>query len=487
MYNKRNLQGFLIIFSLILANCSGDAQIGLKEIPIDHADDTTPESWNISSTLEKDPLSRWQNITLLFTDENNNPIPDANIQVIQKDIDFIYSTSAPAVSAFGKVENDQWIPYPDRMEQIGKYNALGFNNVEYYPWWMWLFVEPEDNQWDFMGATNAPQDATVIDDGQFTDRDSYFNDFPQYRFDTFWVGPQFNCSFFVPSWIDYENMDEFKKQFAEYITEAFRLHPDGHFDLYELTLEINDTPAWDKGAWDINDKEWQQAIEFIKWEAELIRSLDPHAKISIDFDPIVYFDDIPASHMTNWIVKIMEAGIAFDVIGLEIHPASFTNNPNNAEELEAFLDSLDIYGKEYYIWEYGVRSEGTPPIPEVPTDWQAPVEEYSEEFQKELYIDTFKVFIENPAVIGVRYLVYKDPALVSDSEYETWRKTGMGILREDRTLKPSYDALRDYWQSLLIDDSFTTDENGEINITAISGLFEVTYDGINQLLTISNK
>ena len=339
MYNKRNLQGFLIIFSLILANCSGDAQIGLKEIPIDHADDTTPESWNISSTLEKDPLSRWQNITLLFTDENNNPIPDANIQVIQKDIDFIYSTSAPAVSAFGKVENDQWIPYPDRMEQIGKYNALGFNNVEYYPWWMWLFVEPEDNQWDFMGATNAPQDATVIDDGQFTDRDSYFNDFPQYRFDTFWVGPQFNCSFFVPSWIDYENMDEFKKQFAEYITEAFRLHPDGHFDLYELTLEINDTPAWDKGAWDINDKEWQQAIEFIKWEAELIRSLDPHAKISIDFDPIVYFDDIPASHMTNWIVKIMEAGIAFDVIGLEIHPASFTNNPNNAEELEAFLQS----------------------------------------------------------------------------------------------------------------------------------------------------
>jgi len=439
----------------------------------------------LSYDITANPDSRWQEITLTVKDQDGNPVADTVISYEQKDIDFIYSTSAPAISAFGKIENGEWIPYPDREEQIKRYNDLGANNVEYYPWWLWQQAEPEDNKWNFKGAPGAPDDATVIDDGQFTDAENYYIDFPNVRFNTFWVGPQFNEPTMVPPWINYRDMEEFKKQFAEYITAAFNLNPAKHFDLYELTVEINDYPVWKKGAREITDEEWQAAIDFIGWEAELIRQLDPDAKIGIDFDPVVYFPEVPASHMTNWIDKIIEAGIDFDVIGLEIHPASFPNNPNDAEELKSLLSSLNVYEKEIYVWEYGVRSKGVPETPEFPTDWKAPVSEYSEEFQEKLYLETFKVFIENPKVIGVRYLVYKDPVEPTDSEYHSHKGKGFGLLKEDRTPKPSYYALRDYWHSLMVKGSATTNQDGEITFKAIPGIFKVTVGDQTKIVHIA--
>jgi len=152
----------------------------------------------LSYDIATNPDSRWQDITLIISDESENPLPDVSLEYEQKDIDFIYSTSAPAVSAFGKIENGEWISYPDREEQIGRYNQLGVNNVEFYPWWMWLLAEPEDNKWNFKGAPGAPDDAVEIDDGQFTEAEYYYVDFPNVRFNTFWVGPQFNQPSMVP-------------------------------------------------------------------------------------------------------------------------------------------------------------------------------------------------------------------------------------------------------------------------------------------------
>lgn len=60
------------------------------------------------------------------------------------------------------------------------------------------------------------------------------------------LGPDFRCepepSEWVPPWLNYENESEFKKQYAEYITEVIERGKItiGGYDLYELGVEIND-------------------------------------------------------------------------------------------------------------------------------------------------------------------------------------------------------------------------------------------------------
>jgi len=420
-----------------------------------------------SYQVTNDPGSRWQDISLTFMDENGTPIPDIVVSIDQTDLDYIYSASGSAFIAWMEETDSGWGLRVDADKQIAMYNDLGFNNVEYYPWWMWTQVEPADNQWLFEAG---------IDDGQFTSPDFFYGNHPRVRFHTYWMGPQFHMPDMVPAWINYHDDDEFRKQFSEYNAVVFDLHPDKHFTLYEIGVEMNSWSAWDgKGAWDINDEEWDWAIDFLKYEADLIRNLDPDAIISIDFDLITYFDNCEPCVLENWIERAIEARVDFDVLGFEFHPGANGAEPATVEELKAFLKPLDKFGKDYYFWELTVRSWGELKKELHLGEWVLPpVDEYTEEYQKELYLEFMQYFIENPRIIGNRYVVFKDATVESDPVYSELIGQTSGLLRGDLTPKPAYFALKDYWQSLFISYTGSTDENGQVTFNAIPGMFNVT-------------
>jgi len=465
----------VLLFVLALVACGGETlppdepKAPAPDSPSALVEDTSlevAEPYQFTFQVTDDPNSRWQDITLTITDEHGKPVPDLSVQVDQIDLDFIYSASGSAFIAWMEETASGWQLRADSPEKIAMYNDLGFNNVEYYPWWMWTGIETADNQWQFEAG---------IDDGQFTAPDFFYANHPKVRFHTFWVGPQFHQPGMVPDWINYHDDVEFRTQFSELITATFELNPSGHFTLYEIGVEINDWSAWDgKGAWDISDQEWDWAIDFLKYESELIRSLDPNARISIDFDIITYFDNCEACVLENWIERAIEAGVDFDVLGFEFHPGANGGEPATVEELKAFLESLDKYGKDYYFWELTVRSWGELEKELHLGEWVLPpVDEYTEEYQKELYLEFMQYFIENPRIIGNRFVVFKDAAVASDPVYSELIGQTSGLLRGDLTPKPAYYTLKDYWQSLLTSHTGSTDDNGQVTFNAIPGMFDV--------------
>jgi len=304
--------------------------------------------------------------------------------------------------------------------------------------------------------------------------------FPDVRFNTMWVGPQFDREYMLPPWVNHLDDDVFRAEFGEYIRESITLNPTGHFDLYGITVEINDYSTWGKTAWEITEEEWNWAIDFIAWEIDMIRSFDPDARIGIDFDPYTpRFDDCEPCLLENWIDRIIEAGIEFDVIGLELHPGAYAGAPSTVEEMETFIQDLDVYGKDYYVWEFGVRSHGEPTqtiLHGVYTD--PPVMEYSEDYQAETYVDFLRYFVENPRFLGVRYLKYVDGLSQDELGHagdENLPVLGtVGLLRADRTPKPAYFEIRDYFQSLYFAGDGQTDENGSYSFVAIPGIFDIS-------------
>ncbi len=431
------------------------------------ADQTTevgpPSVVRVSGTPSD--ASRSVDVILKVEDTQGNPVPGVEIEVAQADMDFIYSASGTAFVATLEMTDEGW---SFNQEQLDRYNTLGFNNVEYYPWWLWVLAEPQDDQFQFEG---------VIDDGQFTNPQMFRDVHPQVRFNTFWVGPQFNHTDMVPQWVDYRDDATFREEFEEYITASFNLNPSGHFDLYELGVEINNFPRWDISAWDATEADWDWAIDFLKFEADLIRQLDPAAKISLDFDIVTYFPDCEACILENWIERCIAAGVDFDVIGFEFHPGIVAGEPANVEELVQFLERFEKYDKDYYVWEFSVKSAGTPQIWEYDRDWIPPVERYSEAYQRDLTLDLLDFFIKNPRVLGLRYTYYVDPIEGTDPGEGSDYLVNTGLLTADLEPKLVVPALQAFWRASLFTDSLVTDEQGEIRFSAFPGKFELSLAG----------
>ncbi len=441
-----------------------------------------------------DDDSRRSAFTLTVTDSQGKPVPGASVSLEQTDLDFFFDSAYNPNAAWSEIHNgywDYWAETPDAEERKQEYAAVGFNtDLGFYSGW-WRDFEPNDDDWQSMVG---PVTLEWLD-GNWTPR--RYPSLPGTRFFRVNLGPAFGASAataasienIAPDWVDVQNKETFMNEYEEYLREVLSRGEQtlGGYDLIEVGVEIND---WDLMPWQTEPNQWPRPeaiwtewVDMIDWVLGIAAEYNTMgAPVCLHLD-IMGWD--PAMYPVNLGPQpIIEALIAkdapFDCLGFEMHPGSYTGEYDTAEFWRGFLDEMETYDKLIYVWEFAVRSEGVPePAPDWSPTWVPPVEEYTEAYQARVMTDIIRLLMDDPMVIGVALLDYRDvpPEALEEHLAILHYDFRDGLLRGDRTRKPAHEALKDYWHSLFASSEGVTDEQGQVAFKAIPGMFLVTIGG----------
>jgi hypothetical protein len=309
---------------------------------------------------------------------------------------------------------------------------LGANTAPIYLDHAWPTIEPADNEWNW-GDRFFPRNVN------------------EYAHVIVRLGELHMLAWNstdIPAWIKRDNLDgEFKEQYGEYVQEAVRQvkQRNIHVDAYCVELEANfaghSIPGndWITNAW---------IIDWIKWEVGLIKSLDPNAKIIIPLTPTEFRVDESLDNtgdcgrilVSDFVERTIQENVQFDAFGFNIASGAY-DNIDNWPTLQAALDNWSTIDKEIFVWGMGYPANNDDNLP-----FKCPREGgYSEEWQEEQYVNSLRLLLENPKVIGVSVDVYdfQEPELAAPCH---WGLVG-GDSTNPETLskRPSFDAVKDYW------------------------------------------
>jgi hypothetical protein len=399
---------------------------------------------------------RFKNITLNINEDYGLPYT-GKLQVTQKSTGFINFAGWPNFGQPSGYWNDYLTMTPSHTENL------------YAPW---RHVEPLRGQWDFEEA-----------DSDYSDKvKSGLTDFH-----IFLGGPYYGpcCpDYAVPDWakaleqsarsnLNSSDYEAFKSAVREYV-EAVVSHFKGRIQQYELWWEAN---AWyGNGYWPLDG-----IIDIIKMEAVTIRATDPSARISVD---LVYVTPDAIQYMrgqthNNWtteyfVQQLLAAGVPFDVIGLETHIGyGWSDHAGDVTTLYNELIELAKFGKPLYIWEDGLESY-------LPPDWvakQGPpwwVGTWhgtpSEEKQAEYMVAETLVYLGNPSVIGLHWVLLNDESPWSDNLSDS------GVLYANGTRKMSFYALEQLWSSLMMNGTIQS-VNGVATFRGLAGNYSISAEG----------
>lgn len=461
--------------------------------------------WYVMAEIPDDPLSRWQDVVLTFTDTEGNPVEGLEVDYQQLDLDFLFSIEYGGLPYEMFVEEDY----------AGLFWDLGINNFQLSPYWLWYIFEPQDNDFRWwvefsppsfcpeiaVGESDTCEPRQIQDYGIPEDRKPFVKGSAVvglflYNFES-------DCQGLFPEFVNCNDLDgEFKSQYEDFLVHFVKHYMD-QIALYRVGLEVNYGDG--SGATASKDMEW--AAEWITWQCEIIKGIDPEAVISVDLldwrsnanadqqlrdnnnarlaggkKSLGMFED-------EFIDLLISKGAQFDVIGIELHPGYMIT----FDGAEAELELLEQYGKPIYVWEDIVPSQNEArAVRSCGSRGTCPDGGFSEEYQAETVIRFFKMLIEeHPLVIGFEYLGFRDnedllEPLPSD-ERDPDVPTTHGWVSEDASPKPVYHAVQEYWHSLFTNGQGITDENGQITFTAIPGWFAIMVDGKNEVLLIAKE
>jgi len=252
----------------------------------------------------------------------------------------------------------------------------------------------------------------------------------------------------LPGWVNKDNLDgEFKEQYGEFVREAIKQvkQRDIHVDIYLVELEANCAGHAIAGNAGITNA-W--IIDWIKWEVELIKSIDPNAKIGIPLTPTEFrpeesldnTDDRGIILLADFVERMIQENVQFDAFGFNVASGAY-DNVDNWTTLQAVLDRWSTIDKEIFVWAMGYPANNDDNLP-----FHNPREGgYSEEWQKEQYVNSLRLLLENPKVIGVSIDLYdyQEPGLATPYH---WGLVGGDRTRPETLFKrPSFDAVKEYW------------------------------------------
>ena len=257
-----------------------------------------------------------------------------------------------------------------------------------------------------------------------------------------------------------------------------RIHRDvadfrGLIDMWDVINEAVIMPVFDKYDNGITRlcKELGR-IKTIKAMFEAVRETNPTATLLInDFDVSSAYDIL--------VEGCLEAGIKFDVIGIQSH---MHQGWWGVEKTLKVLENFERFNLPIHFTETTLVSGHLMP-PEIVdlndyqvTDWPSTPE--GEERQAEEAVQHYKTLFAHPLVEGITWW---------DSSDGGWLNAPAGLLRKDGSSKPAYDELMklvkgEWWTA---PTRLTTDENGQIRFQGFLGEYELNLSGVKKTFSLT--
>jgi len=310
---------------------------------------------------------------------------------------------------------------------------LGVNTIPIYLDHLWPYCEPVDNQWNwsdiFPGNVDEYKHCMV-------------------RIGIFHILAWTPTA--IPTWVNKDNLDgSFKEEYGEFVQEAVRQLKQRSIsvDIYLVELEANFAGheiagnSWITNAWIIN---------WIKWETELIKSIDPTAKIVIPLTPTEFrpeesldnTDDRGKILVADFVERMIQENVQFDAFGFNIASGAY-DKVDNWEMLQTALNVWSTIDKEIFVWAMGYPANNDNNLP-----FHNPrAGGYSEEWQTEQYVNSLRLLLENPKVIGVSIDLYDFQEPGRSTAYH-WGLVGGDWTKPETLFKrPSFDVVKEYWHN----------------------------------------
>jgi len=308
---------------------------------------------------------------------------------------------------------------------------LGINTIPIYLDHAWPRVEPIDNEYIWS--------------------DVFPNNINEYSHSMLRIGMLHVLAWSpadIPSWVNKDNLDgEFKEEYGEYVKETINQvkQRNIHVDIYLVELEANfagheiSGNDWITNAW---------IIDWIKWEVGIIKSIDPTAKIVIPLTPTEFrpeesldnTDDRGKILVEDFVKRMMQENVQFDAFGFSIASGAY-DKVDDWTALQTVLDTWSTINKEIFVWAMGYPANNNDNLP-----FNHPRESgYSEEWQKEQYLNSLRILLGNHKVIGVSIDLYdfQEPGWAAPFH---WGLVGGDRTRPETLFKRlSFDAVKEYW------------------------------------------
>ena len=213
-------------------------------------------------------------------------------------------------------------------------------------------------------------------------------------------------------------------------------------------------------------------IQMIKTMFETARETNPAATFLInDFDVSSAYDIL--------IEGCLEAGIKFDVIGIQSH---MHQGWWGVEKTLKVLENFERFNLPIHFTESTLVSGDLMP-PEIVdlndyqvTDW--PTTSEGEERQARETVQHYQALFAHPLVEGITWW---------DSLDGGWLNAPAGLIRKDGSLKPAYTELMklikgEWW---LTPTPFFTDEKGQIHLNCFLGEYKLTFGTLQESFQVT--
>lgn len=215
-------------------------------------------------------------------------------------------------------------------------------------------------------------------------------------------------------------------------------------------------------------------IKTIKAMFEAARETNPAATLLInDFDVSSAYDIL--------VEGCLEAGIQFDVIGIQSH---MHQGWWGVEKTLKVIENFERFHLPIHFTETTLVSGHLMP-PEIVdlNDYQVldwPTTPEGEDRQAEETVLHYKTLFAHPLVEGITWW---------DSVDGGWLNAPAGLIRRDGSPKPAYEELMklikgEWWVS---PTRLYTDKDGKVNLNAFWGDYEMSYEGIRKALRVTRE